>query len=76
MSARAAVKEIIDFEGLRTVNEHVVQNWFRCFKNGDSSLEDKSSSGRPSAVEDEPLFDITEQQSSTNTSTLFAEFCP
>lgn len=36
-----------------TVNECVVQNWFRRYKKGDTSLQDKPRSKRPSAVEDE-----------------------
>ena len=37
---KAAAKEINDVEGPGYVNEHVAQNWFRCFKEGDTGLED------------------------------------
>ena len=40
-SAREAVKEINDVEGPGTVNERVVQNWFRRFNEGDGKLEEK-----------------------------------
>lgn len=69
-------QEISDAEGSRTVSGHVAQNWFRCFKEGDASLEDKPRLGRPSVVEDEALFDMVEQQPSTNTCTLLEELCP
>ena len=33
---------INDMEGPGTVNKYVVQNWFKRFKDGNTSLEDKS----------------------------------
>ena len=47
LRARAMVKEINDVEGQGNVNEHVAPNWFRRFKEGDTSLKDKPKSGRP-----------------------------
>ena len=60
-------KEINDVEGPVTVNEHVTQNWFRCFKEDDTNLEDKPGSKNPSIVEDETLLEMTEQQLSPHT---------
>ena len=60
-SARAAAKEMNDVEVPGTVNECAVQNWFRRFKEGDTNLEDKSKSERPSVVEDEALLEMVRQ---------------
>ena len=46
------------------------------FKEGDTSLEDKPRSGKPSVVEDETLLEIVEQQPSTSLCTLSAELGP
>ena len=40
MSARVATKEMNDVKDPGTVNKHVVQNWLRYFKEGDTSLKD------------------------------------
>ncbi|XP_052824371.1 histone-lysine N-methyltransferase SETMAR-like [Octopus bimaculoides] len=76
LNVRAATKEIDDMEGSGTVNKRVAQNWFRRFKDGDTSLEDKPSSGRPSVVEDEILLEMFEQQLSTSTRTLSSVLGP
>ena len=76
LSEKAVAKEINDVEGTGTVNEYVVQNWFRCFKEGDTSHKDKPRSGRPSVVEDEDLLEMVEQQPSTSTCTLSTEHSP
>ncbi len=44
-----------------TINKYVEQNWFRHFKEGDTSLKDKPKSERPSVVEDEALLEMVEQ---------------
>lgn len=41
-SAKAAAKEINNVECLGTLNERVKQNWFRYFKEIDTSLKDRS----------------------------------
>ena len=62
-------------EGPGRVNEHMTQNWLRRFNEGDSSLENKSSSERHSAVEDEALLEMIEQ-ASTKTFTVSVELGP
>ena len=42
-----------DMEGQGIDKECVAQNWFRYFKEGDNSLEDKMWPGKPSIKEDE-----------------------
>ena len=54
-------KEMNDEEGPGTVNERVTQNWFRRFKKGDTSLEDKPRSGRYPIVEDVALLEMVDQ---------------
>ena len=61
LSSRATVKDINDVKNSRTVRESVAQNWFRYFKESDTSLEDISKSGRSSIVKDETLLEMIEQ---------------
>lgn len=49
LNAKAASKEINDVVDPGTVN--MVQNWFRCFMQGDTRLKDKSGSFRYSVLE-------------------------
>ena len=44
MSRKTAAKEMNNVEGSGTVSKHMAQNRFRRFKEGDTSLEDKSKS--------------------------------
>ena len=57
LSVRAATKEIENVAGPGTVIERVAQNLFRCFKESDTNLKDKPSSGKSSVVENEALLD-------------------
>ena len=56
-SAWAGEKEINNAEGRGSVNKLVAQNWFRHFKEGDTSLVDWPKSGRLSFVENEALLE-------------------
>lgn len=58
------------------VNERIAQNWFRCFEEGDSSLEKKTKPERPSAVENDALYEMVEEQPSTSNRNLSAERSP
>ena len=51
----------------------VVQNWFSRFKESNTSLKNKTRSGRSSVVEDEASLEIAEYQPSTSTCSLSAE---
>ena len=48
--AREAAKEISEMKGPGTINEYMAQNWFRRFKEVDTTLEDKPKSQKPSVV--------------------------
>lgn len=50
LSATAAVKEICSIEGDGVVSKTTAVNWFNRFQSGDTSLQDKPRSGRPSTV--------------------------
>ena len=53
LSANAASKKVCDVEkGSGTINEHIAQNWFTHFTEGNTSLKDKTKSGRPFVAED------------------------
>lgn len=71
----SAAKEINDVDSSGTV-KRAVQNWFRRFMEGDAKLEAKPTLWIPSVVEDGALFEMVEQQRSTNTRTLSAEHGP
>ena len=72
ISARVSAKEINDTKCPGTDNKHGAQDWFKYFKLGDTSLKNKPRLGRPSVVEDEVLFEISEQ----STHKLLAEPSP
>ena len=63
-------------EGTRTVNEPVVPNRFRRFKNGDTNLADKLKSERPFCGKDEASREMVEQKLSINSCLLIAECGP
>ena len=71
---RPLAKEINDVEAPRTANEHVAQNWFRCFMDGDINLKDKFRSEKP-VVKDEALLQMVENPS-RSTHTLSEELGP
>ena len=58
LSARTVTKEINEVEGPENVHERVAPNWFRRFKEVDTSLKDKPKSGRPYIVEDVALLEM------------------
>ena len=74
LSARAAANEINGVEGQGSVSKSQAAKWFRRFKEGDTSLEDKPRSGRPSTVNNEALRELNfEQQPGSSTRGLSAE---
>lgn len=76
LNARAAAKEINDVEGTGSVNERTAQNWFKRFKEGDTTLQEKPRSGRPSVVDNEVLLEAIQHQPSSSTRALSAELGP
>lgn len=73
LGAKAAAKEINIVEGQGTISVTTAKEWFRRFKNGDTSLNDKLRSGRPSIMDNEALRNLVEEQPSTSTRRLSAE---
>ena len=61
--------KVNNMEGPGTVNEHMAHNWFRRFKEGNSSPKDKPRLKRLSVGVVEALFEMVEQQP-PGTSTL------
>ena len=55
-----ATRSIHKASGKNVFNELTVQHWFKKFRSGDISLEDKDRSGRPSTVDDDRLRAIVE----------------
>lgn len=51
-----------DVEGPGTISEHAAQDWFRRFKEGDTSFEDKPKLETRSVVEDETLLEMANSQ--------------
>ena len=55
-----ATRNICKASGKIVVNERTVQRWFKKFRSGDISLEDKARSGYPSTVDHDRLRAIVE----------------
>src|SRR5713101_4460864 len=53
LNSSATTSEICNVEGKGVVAKHTVQEWFSKFKNGETSLEEKARSCRPSLQNDE-----------------------
>lgn len=60
----------------RQLTKCLVQNWFRCFKEGYTGLKDKLRSRKPSVIEDGALLEMVEQTPSKRLRILSAEFSP
>ena len=76
LSARTTAKENNNVEGSGTVNEHMALNWFKHFKEGNSSLKNKPRLMKLFVVEDRASLEMAEQQPSTSTLTLSIELGP
>ena len=50
INATLAAEQICEFESPEVTNINMVQRWYRKFKEGDTSLEDKDRSGRQSPL--------------------------
>jgi [histone H3]-lysine36 N-dimethyltransferase SETMAR len=46
--------------GKNIINERYVQRWFNKFRSGDTNLQDKSSSGRSPAIDNDVLKSLIE----------------
>ena len=55
LSVRVTAMKICEIEGPGIVSKATVGEWFRRFNGGDTSLKDKSHSGRPSVLINEAL---------------------
>uniref|UniRef100_A0A914EC09 Mos1 transposase HTH domain-containing protein n=1 Tax=Acrobeloides nanus TaxID=290746 RepID=A0A914EC09_9BILA len=74
MFAAATFREINQFFGEGTIGQNTVKNWFRRFKSGDISLEDKEERGRPSDFDDQALLAAVEEDESLTTRILAKQF--
>nr|CDJ84488.1 transposase [Haemonchus contortus] len=64
-SATETDRDINDDLDLDTTNQRTAQWWFEKFRTGDESLEDDERSGRPSAVDNEQLRALVEENPRT-----------
>jgi len=55
LTATVATLEMCEVEGKDVVSKRIARSWFERFKHGDTSLVDKSRSGRHSVMNDEAL---------------------
>lgn len=58
--------------GSDTVSERTAQDWFKRFRDGDTSIEDRPRSGRPSQVDEERLKQLVEADPHQTSSELAA----
>ena len=70
LSIRAATNEICKIEGVGSVTKSTAGEWYKCFNEGDTSLEDKPRSGRPLTLEREALHVALEDKPSSGTRDL------
>lgn len=54
-NASQTISKICAVYGAGTVSKRVCQNWFSKFRAGDTSCQDNERSGRPSAVDDDQI---------------------
>lgn len=73
LSAAAAAREICAVEGEDVVKEDTARWWFRRFREGDTTLEDQSRSGRPSVVNAADFPVVVNRLSCSSTRTLAEE---
>ncbi|XGW33880.1 hypothetical protein V3C99_017956, partial [Haemonchus contortus] len=64
-SATETNRDINDDLDLGTTNQRTAQWWFKKFRTGDESLEDNERSGRSSAVDNEQLRALVEENPRT-----------
>lgn len=65
IKAIAAAIELNEVYGEGTMSVRTVESWFRRFKSGDLSVEDKPRSGRPSQFDEDALAQVVEQDPKT-----------
>lgn len=66
LDGRSATKEINEVYGAKTVSEQSITAWFRRFRGGDFSINDKPKSGRPSTFNDDALIKLVEKEPKTS----------
>lgn len=71
--ATETARKINDAFGPDTVHERTVQLWFKKFRSGDESLEDKEGRGRPSAIDNDQLKALVEADPRTTIRELAEE---
>lgn len=72
LSVRAATDKICSIEGIGSMNKSTAGEWFKRFTQGDTSLEDKPRSGRPTTLENDALCAALKNQPSSSTRDLEA----
>ena len=71
-SAKAAAEIICEFEGEGVIHRNTAAIWYKRFMDGDTTLSDKSRSGRPLVVNKQVLRTALEEQPHSSTRDLSA----
>ncbi|GFS61769.1 histone-lysine N-methyltransferase SETMAR [Trichonephila inaurata madagascariensis] len=74
LSAAASSRRICQALGDSAVNECTARHWFQKFRSGDLSLCDRARTGRPQALDDEPLQVAIEEDSCQTCGKLARQF--
>lgn len=72
-NASTTAKNIQDAFSENVVSHRTVQRWFNRFKSGNTSLEDKERSGRPSTIDDDALLRCIKEKPEASTHELARE---
>uniref|UniRef100_A0A915E1I4 Mos1 transposase HTH domain-containing protein n=1 Tax=Ditylenchus dipsaci TaxID=166011 RepID=A0A915E1I4_9BILA len=74
ITAAASFREINQIFGEETIGQSTVEDWFRRFKSGYTTLEDKPGRGRPSDFDEQALLAAVEENESLTTRMLADQF--
>ena len=72
LNANAATEQICQIEGAGVLHRDTAYSWFKRFKEGNISLEDKPRPGRPAELDDEDLLAALEAGPHSSTRELSA----
>ena len=72
--ATESARDLNELFGEETISEREAQRWFKRFKSGDTSLEDKEGRGRRSDFDDQALLGAVEEDESLTTRILAEMF--
>mgnify|MGYP003623552136 FL=1 len=73
LNASATAREICAVEGEGTINERDARRWFRRFRSGDMSLQNRPRTGRPLTTNTEALVNAVELNPQASTRVLATE---